>query len=328
MYMEIGDGTCACSPPGASYVCSEKNAQWEQNTRRLPLGHSRTIFEPGLGTAGSLLLLGDSMLQFIYINPWSAVKGEQTSGQLSPRAGTCAVTADGTAPEWHRRMLPGFIQGMPVVQLFGSEGCKMCSLSTWPTNCDWESGKSCQQMRSATRDLPKTKREVLKRIRLAQARNVLIMEGHFMRGWAAGTGGVNGRYDRYGMFGMEQEMEKALRNMLVYLGNNRARHGGPHLLHGFGACLSTLAGRVGVCWGGKGGGLRFFILEPNTDFSSAATASLLPYSHQQHPDPHQQRLLRWSCSVGKRRRRGAIRLAKTQVWTRSRACWAAPAAHV
>lgn len=224
MYMEIGNGQCACSPPGVRYLCSETNAQWESNKKRLKLGHSHTVFEPGPGTSNSLLLLGDSMLQFMYINAWSAVNREQTMGQLGSISATCAVPDD-KAPEWFRRMLPGFIQGMPVVQLFGSEDCKLCSQATWPANCDWSSAADCSQMRAATRDLPKTKREVLMRIKLAQARNVLVMEGHFMRGWAAGAGGDRTLHNRYGMFGMDDEMDKALRNMLVYLGKHHAKHG-------------------------------------------------------------------------------------------------------
>ena len=242
MFSEIGHGECACSPPGASYVCSE-NTQWEQNKEGHIVGRSRTIFVPGpQDTTDSLLLLGDSMLQFMYINPWSSVDKEFESGQLAARSDNlkCGVAdAQNEPPHWHRRMLPGFIQGMPVVQLFGSNTCTLCDRSTYPINCGWRGAETCTQMLAATRDMAKTKTEVFNRIKLAQARNVLVMEGHFMRGWAAGSGGDSTKHDRFGMFGLAPEMDEALRNMLVYLGNNGAKHGGLGRRQGVRVCTKT-----------------------------------------------------------------------------------------
>ena len=223
-FAEIGNGTCACAPQASSFHCDENNSEWAafyDNSDGNRFGYSLTVFTfkndaAGAGGGESLLLLGDSLLKFLYINPWRDIAKAHTSPRLSSSMPQCRGQPD--SPAWFRRMLPGFVNGMPVVQLFGSDECTWCPTSTYPPNCAWDSANGCSQQSTATRLMADLKREIAQRIRQARARNVLLLESHFMRGW------VDLKRSRYGMFQMEDALDDALRNLLLHLAEHGAKH--------------------------------------------------------------------------------------------------------
>lgn len=225
VYSEIGNGSCACAPPVSMFHCTANNSEWFENTEEaLKFGHSSTVFSIEQGARGnengeSLLLLGDSMLQFLYIHPWRDMASKYTSMADSSRNGVVEKCQKQMHPPvWFRQMLPGFVRGMPLIQLFGSNKCTWCKVPTYPTNCKFQSADDCPQQIAAKQDIATTKHEVIQRIEQAQARNVLILEGHFMRGWA------DEDHTKFGFFGMEDALDEALRNLLLKLADNGAKH--------------------------------------------------------------------------------------------------------